>query len=139
MSGAERESRRFRRVRADHAVETAEDYTELLLEMGGRSKPVRPMDLARRFGVSHVTVLRTLGRLERDGLIERSSDRGVLLTLAGHEMAEASLARHRIVYDFLRRLGVPTETALFDAEGIEHHVSEITLERMRTFLQRKGE
>jgi DtxR family manganese transport transcriptional regulator len=37
------------------------------------------------------------------------------------------------VVSFLQSLGVDREVAEVDAEGIEHHVSESTLEAMRRF------
>jgi DtxR family manganese transport transcriptional regulator len=42
--------------------------------------------------------------------------------------------RHRLVVDLLRAVGVPTESAEADAEGIEHHVSETTLKAFAEFL-----
>lgn len=126
---------RFARVRRDHSRETAEDYAEMVLELSGRGHAgVRPADLARGLGVSHVTVLRALERLTRDGIITRDEDQGVLLSAEGQKVGEASRRRHRLVTAFLERLGVPPETAAVDAEGIEHHVSDITLERMTAFL-----
>jgi len=44
-------------------------------------------------------------------------------------------ARHRLVVDLLLGLGVPREAAEADAEGIEHHVSEVTLKAFGRFLQ----
>jgi DtxR family transcriptional regulator, manganese transport regulator len=46
--------------------------------------------------------------------------------------------RHRIVVDLLCALGVPTEAAEADAEGIEHHVSETTLKAFEQFLKSCG-
>jgi Mn-dependent DtxR family transcriptional regulator len=45
------------------------------------------------------------------------------------------LACHRLVVDLLRALGVPTEAAEADAEGIEHYVSETTLKAFAQFLK----
>jgi DtxR family manganese transport transcriptional regulator len=126
---------RFERVRQDHAREAAEDYAELILDLGEEGQTVRPADLARRLGVTHVTVLRALDRLLRDGIITRNADLGILLSPVGQRMGEASRERHRIVVSFLERLGVPKEIASVDAEGIEHHVSQIVLQKMETFLQ----
>ena len=38
--------------------------------------------------------------------------------------------RHTIVYEFLLALGVDEQTAQIDSEGIEHHVSQQTLQAM---------
>lgn len=136
QAGSAGTARGFERTRRDHARETAEDYAELILELGGRSRVgVRPADLARGLGVSHVTVLRALERLTRDGIVTRDDDQGVLLSPEGLRIGEAARHRHRMVTAFLERLGVPPETAAVDAEGIEHHVSDITLARMAAFLE----
>lgn len=42
-------------------------------------------------------------------------------------------ARHRLVVDVLLALGVPAEAAESDAEGIEHYVSETTLQAFADF------
>jgi DtxR family manganese transport transcriptional regulator len=127
--------RRFQRVRADHASETAEDYTELVLTLGEGGKPVRAVDIARELGVSHVTVLRGLARLERDGYVQRSRVDGVALTASGRRLAERARERHQVVLDFLLALGVPQRQALIDSEGLEHHVSQITLDCMQRAIE----
>lgn len=128
---------RFARVRQDHAREMAEDYAEMVLELGGADRlPVRAMDLARSLGVSHVTVHHALNRLARDGFIFRDENHGVLLSATGRKLGEASQARHSLVVSFLESLGVPEDVAAVDAEGMEHHLSPITLERMAGWLER---
>jgi DtxR family manganese transport transcriptional regulator len=49
-------------------------------------------------------------------------------------MAERVRARHRLVVALLIAIGVPAEAAEMDAEGIEHHVSEVTLQAFTRFL-----
>jgi hypothetical protein len=61
--------------------------------------------------------------------------RGVFLTEKGEGLAERVRIRHRLVVDVLRALGVPTESAEADAEGIEHHVSETTLKAFAHFVK----
>jgi len=130
---------RFARVRQDHAREMAEDYAEMVLELGGAvGAPVRPMELARGLGVSHVTVHRALNRLARDGYILRDENHGVLLTAGGRQLGEASMVRHRLVVAFLESLGVPPGVAAVDAEGLEHHLSPLTLERMAAHMRMAG-
>ena len=95
----------------------------------------RPTDVARRLGVSHATAIKTIARLKREGLATSKPYRGVFLTPQGHELADRVRARHRLVVEILLALGVPREAAESDAEGIEHHVSEVTLAAFGRFLQ----
>jgi DtxR family manganese transport transcriptional regulator len=59
----------------------------------------------------------------------------VFLTEKGNELADRVRVRHRLVVDVLRALGVPTESAEADAEGIEHYVSETTLAAFAEFVR----
>jgi DtxR family transcriptional regulator, manganese transport regulator len=51
-------------------------------------------------------------------------------------VAERSRERHRIVLEFLQAIGVPEDVAEADAEGLEHHVSEVTLDAMIKVTER---
>ena len=93
-------------------------------------------ELAERFGVTHVTVIRTIQRLERDGLVRTEPYKPVELPQKGDTLAAACRRRHEIVYRFLLAIGVPADVAAGDAEGIEHHVSDATLTRFREMTQR---
>mgnify|MGYP002777459384 CR=1 FL=1 len=125
-SGAER----FRRTRDAHARERNEDYAELIHDLGRVGDRVRVVDLARRLGVSHVTVVRALAGMRRIGLVTAPKGGGIALSPAGRRLAAAARRRHRIVLDLLIGLGVPPRVAEVDAEGIEHHVSPVTLRAM---------
>jgi DtxR family manganese transport transcriptional regulator len=127
---------RFRKVRADHRNETAEDYVELIDELVRRDGEARPVDIAARFGVSPPTVNKILGRLRAEGLVTGRRYRGVFLTEAGRALAKQSRTRHATVVQFLRLIGVDDDTAQADAEGIEHHVSDRTLAAFRRFIER---
>jgi DtxR family manganese transport transcriptional regulator len=129
---------RHERVRAAHAVETAEDYAEAIAEVIAASGECRVKDLAARFGVSHVTVTRTIARLVRDGIAHTEPYRPITLTPKGQRMAAGARERHEVVVAFLVALGVDRRTAELDAEGIEHHVSPKTLEMFRVFTRRAG-
>jgi len=122
-----------RRTRADHAAETAEDYVEAIEELADDAGDCRVVDLAGHFGVSHVTVIRIIRRLEAEGLVTTERYQPVRLTAAGEKLAAESAERHRIVLAFLKKLGVDEHVAAADAEGIEHHLSPETLARMRDF------
>jgi DtxR family manganese transport transcriptional regulator len=59
----------------------------------------------------------------------------VFLTEEGERLAARVRTRHRLVVNVLIALGVPTEAAEADAEGIEHYVSETTLKAFAHFLE----
>lgn len=125
---------RFERIRADHSRETAEDYVELVESLIAERGEARVVALAAGFGVSQVTVSKTLQRLQREGYVSFEKYRSIFLTPKGQELASYARNRHDIVYRFLRKLGVVADVAEADAEGIEHHVSSETLAAMEQFL-----
>ena len=126
----------FRKVRADHAMETAQDYVEAVSDIVHRRGECRVKDLAQHMGVSHVTVSRIVTRLLQEQLVETEPYRPIRLTAQGERLAAESRRRHEIVFSFLVALGVPEPDAGPDAEGIEHHVGEVTLQHMQSFAER---
>ncbi len=129
-------ARNPRRTRQEHAEETAQDYVEMVAELIDTTGEARVIDLARRLGVTHVTVSRTLQRLRRNGLVTFLPYRSIFLTAAGRRLADETRHRHEVVVEFLLSLGVPAAVAQSDAEGIEHHVSQETLEAFEKHLRR---
>ena len=126
---------RHRRTRNDHASETAEDYVEAIAELIEQAGRCRVVDLAERFAVSHVTVTRTVSRLQRDGLVETEPYGPISLTGDGKQLAAQSHQRHASVLAFLRAIGVSEAVAAIDTEGIEHHVSRQTLDCFRRLTE----
>lgn len=127
-------ARRHKRLRSQHATEIAEDYVEAISEIIEAKGEARVVDLSKHFGVSHVTVIRTVERLQEQDLVSTAPYRAIALTETGESMARKSRDRHQLVLDFLLSLGLSRDTAETDAEGIEHHVSAETLEAMRRFV-----
>ncbi len=131
------QARRFGKTRSAQSTALLEDYVELIADLLAGEGEARPTDIARRFGVSHATAIKTISRLKRAGLATARPYRGVFLTERGNALADRVRVRHRLVVDVLRALGVPNEAAEADAEGIEHHVSETTLKAFAHFLGTK--
>jgi len=128
-------SERFSRTREQHASEMAEDYVEAVQELIESKGECRVQELARHFNVSHVTVSRTVGRLQKDGLLETAPYKPITLTTKGRKLADRVKKRHEVVLEFLLALGVDEKTAQIDSEGIEHHVSDKTLAAMKKFIK----
>ncbi len=127
----------FRRSRRDRAGEIAQDYVEAIADLTAAVGEARVVDLARRLGVTHVTVNRTLARLRQAGYVNTKPYRAIFLTNAGNRLAGECKRRHETVVAFLRSLGVPEKAAEMDAEGIEHHVSPETLTVFERRLSKK--
>jgi DtxR family manganese transport transcriptional regulator len=123
-------------TRQAHAMETAEDYLETIDDLIETYGEARTADLARRLGVSHVTVIRTLSRLQKEGYISTEPYRSIFLTEKGSEIAKTARERHQTVLRLLKALGVPASVAEIDAEGIEHHLSGETLTAFQKFLEK---
>lgn len=131
-----RQAERFRRVRDAHLTEVAEDYVELIADLIEETGEARVVDLAVRLGVTKSTVNNTIQRLQRDGFLSSKPYRSIFLTEKGQALAAASRERHGLVREFLIALGVDAETADADAEGIEHHVSDATLDAFQKYLDK---
>jgi DtxR family manganese transport transcriptional regulator len=129
------QARRFGKTRSAQATALLEDYVELIADLLQDSGEARPTDIARRLGVSHATAIKNIARLKRAGFATARPYRGVFLTEKGEALAERVRIRHRLVVDVLCALGVPTESAEADAEGIEHFVSETTLKAFAHFVK----
>lgn len=127
----------FRRARRARRLEVVEDYVELIADLLSNGGEARQVDIAARLGVAQPTVAKMLKRLAAEGLIAQRPYRGMVLTRAGEELAQASRRRHEVVESFLRALGISPGTARIDAEGIEHHVSAETLDAFRLFVEEK--
>jgi len=124
----------LQQTRRDHASEVAEDYAEAIADLTAATGEARVVDLAKRLGVTHVTVNRTIARLQRDGLVTSQPYRAIFLTDKGRRVATAAKQRHEVVVEFLKSLGVSERAARKDAEGMEHHVSPETLAAFKATL-----
>lgn len=112
-----------------------EDYVELIADLLADNGEARLVDIARRLGVAHPTAVKAISRLKREGLVTAEPYRAVFLTDAGRTMAGRAQLRHRLVVAVLENIGVPSETAEADAEGIEHYVSDVTMQAFIKFIQ----
>lgn len=124
----------FIATRKQHQLESAEDYTELIADLTNSMGEARTCEIAKFMGISHVTAIRTLRRLQKEGYIETAPHKPVLLTPKGKKLAAFAKKRHKIIVEFLVKLGVPEDIATIDAEGMEHHVSQETLKAIQAHI-----
>jgi len=106
----------------EHATTAAEqEYLESLFWLYEAELPMTGANLARAMRLSAPTVHEMLGRLERHGLIERTSGRRIAFTETGREHAERIVGRHRMIERFLTDVvGVPWDDVHEEAEKLEY-------------------
>ena len=66
--------------------------------------------------------------------ITMTSDGYISLTESGKLRAENVLERHKLLSDWLIRIGVSEKTAMEDACKVEHDLSEETFQAIKKFL-----
>jgi len=126
----------FHRSRTKHMNENAEDYVEIVADLIQIKGEARIVDISNQLGIAQATANKTIHRLINNGYLYKEPYRSVFLTIKGQKLARDSKKRHRIVYNFLRKIGVTKKVAANDSEGIEHHVSQETLEAFKK-IQKK--
>ena len=120
----------------DHEVtEGEEHYLETIFWLEEAGLPITGANIARAQQVSPPTVHEMVGRLERDGFIERAADKSLAFTASGREHAESVVRRHRLVERFLPDvLGIPWDEVHEEAERMEHAMSPRLEESMRAAI-----
>ena len=134
----EEQADHHRQTRAALQTAVAEDYVELIADLIESTGEARATDIARRLGVTHASVTKTVARSQQGGLVATQPYRAIFLTQEGRRIAEASKRRHEIVVAFLLAIGVGEDAARADAEGLEHHVSAETLAAFERVVRERG-
>jgi len=103
------------------ATVAEEEYLQTLYWLLEAGLPMTAANLSRAMQLSAPTVSEMVGRLERDGYIERDADRTIEFTVSGREHAERIVSRHRMIERFLTdTVGVPWDDVHEEAERLEH-------------------
>ena len=113
-----------------------EDFLEIIVELEDIHGEARVSDIASNLAISRPTVVRMLGKMAKEGWIEKIPYRPVKLCPKVRQHAEWMRERHGILFSFLRHLGIDETTAHHETEGIEHHLSESTVKRIQNLTKR---
>jgi DtxR family transcriptional regulator, Mn-dependent transcriptional regulator len=106
---------------AGHATPAEEEYLQTLYWLFEAGLPMTGANVARAMQLSPPTVHEMVGRLERDGYVERNAGRAISFTSSGREDAERIVSRHRMIERFLTDVvGVPWDDVHEEAEQLEH-------------------
>ena len=107
-----------------------EDHIEqiyLLIEQKGYA---RVSDIAEALSVLPSSVTKMVQKLDKDGFLVYEKYRGLTLTEKGLKLGKKLVKRHELLEAFLRLIGVEEENIYEDVEGIEHHLSWNSIDRI---------
>ena len=108
-----------------------EEYLQSIFWLREAGLPMTGANVARAMQLAPPTVHEMLGRLERDGYIERAADKSISFTEDGDRQAHEIVRRHRLIERFLTDvLGIPWDEVHEEAERLEHAMSPVLEERM---------
>ena len=116
-------------------LESGEMYLETILVLSQQKGSVRSIDVCDYMGYSKPSVSRAVSILRQGGYLNMDPHGALTLTESGYEIAAKILERHRILTDALIKLGVDASIAAEDACKIEHHISDATIEAIKTHLE----
>ena len=112
-----------------------EDHIEqiyLLIENKGYA---RVSDIAEALSVLPSSVTKMVQKLDKDGYLIYEKYRGLTLTPKGVKLGKRLVQRHALLEQFLRLIGVDEERIYEDVEGIEHHLSWNSIDRIADLVQ----
>ncbi|WP_405101226.1 transcriptional regulator MntR [Oceanobacillus sp. FSL H7-0719] len=107
-----------------------EDYIEqiyILIETKGYA---RVSDIAEELEVHPSSVTKMVQKLDKDDYVNYEKYRGFVLSPKGKKIGERLLYRHDLLEQFLEVIGVDKENIYNDVEGIEHHLSWNSIDRI---------
>ncbi|MDO4544474.1 MAG: metal-dependent transcriptional regulator [Clostridia bacterium] len=105
---------------------STEDYLEAILMIQEKQGFVRSIDVASLLGVTKPSVSYATKRLRENGYITMDGAGHIMLKESGYAIAEKMYSRHKLLTEFLMRIGVDEDTAREDACKIEHDISAET-------------
>lgn len=112
-----------------------EDYIEqifLLIESKGYA---RVSDIAEALSVHPSSVTKMVQKLDKDDYLVYEKYRGLILTSKGKKVGKRLVDRHDLLEKFLQIIGVKEENIYQDVEGIEHHLSWNSIDRIGDLVQ----
>lgn len=107
-----------------------EDYIEQIYNLMESKGYARVSDIAEALEVHPSSVTKMVQKLDKDDYLNYEKYRGFILTAKGKKVGERLVFRHELLEDFLEIIGVEKENIYEDVEGIEHHLSWNSIDRI---------
>lgn len=117
-------------------MESAENYLETIYILRQKNGNVRSIDIAHELSFSKPSVSVAMKKFREDGYINVDETGSITLTKKGEEIAIMMYERHHIIAKALMALGVDEDTAYTDSCKIEHHISEISFQKIKEYIEK---
>lgn len=116
--------------------ESAENYLETILMLKAKKGHVRSIDIANYLNFSKPSVSVAMKAFREEGFVTVEGDGNISLTEKGMEVAKKMYERHQIIAKALMALGVDENTAYEDSCKIEHHISDVSFNKIKQHLEK---
>ncbi|WP_067728079.1 transcriptional regulator MntR [Oceanobacillus damuensis] len=107
-----------------------EDYIEQIYNLIESKGYARVSDIAEELEVHPSSVTKMVQKLDKDKYLNYEKYRGFVLTAKGKKIGERLVFRHELLEEFLEIIGVEKDNIYQDVEGIEHHLSWNSIDRI---------
>jgi Mn-dependent DtxR family transcriptional regulator len=112
-----------------------EDYIEQIYMLIEEKGYARVSDIAEALSVHPSSVTKMVQKLDKDEYLVYEKYRGFSLTTKGNKIGKRLVFRHDLLEQFLKIIGVKDENIYKDVEGIEHHLSWDSIDRIVDLVQ----
>ncbi|EKN69525.1 manganese transport transcriptional regulator [Neobacillus bataviensis LMG 21833] len=112
-----------------------EDYIEQIYILIEEKGYARVSDIAEALSVHPSSVTKMVQKLDKDEYLVYEKYRGLVLTTKGKKIGKRLVFRHDLLEQFLKIIGVKQENIYNDVEGIEHHLSWDSIDRIGDLVQ----
>ena len=124
-----------RKGRTQVPTPSMEDHIEQIYQLIEQKGYARVSDIAEALEVLPSSVTKMVQKLDKDGYLHYEKYRGLTLTPKGNKLGKKLVKRHDLLENFLRLAGVSEELIYQDVEGIEHHLSWNSINRIADLVQ----
>ncbi len=118
--------------------ESSEDYLETILMLSETKPVVRSVDIANELGYKKSSVSVAMRNLRERGHIRVTDEGYIYLTETGSEIAEMIYERHKLISEWLIKIGVPEAIAVEDACRVEHDLSMESFEAIKKYIKKNS-
>ena len=112
-----------------------EDYIEQIYILIEEKGYARVSDIAENLSVHPSSVTKMVQKLDQEKYLIYEKYRGLVLTPNGKKVGKRLVYRHELLEQLLRVIGVEEENIYGDVEGIEHHLSWNSIDRIYDLVE----